>query len=497
MEWIPDYIAGKHGEKKPQYLHPKLKNILDKTYGVAIYQEQIMQIARDLAGFTLGEADVLRKAVAKKIPKLLAEQKIKFIEGCVKNKISKSIAEKVFDFIEPFAGYGFNRSHAACYAMIAYQTAYLKAKWPTQFMAALLTSDYGNSDRIAIEVQEAEQMGIKVLPPDINESFSTFTVVKESLKTKPRIRFGLAAIKNVGVHIVSVIIKERKENGNFVNLEDLLSRIHDKDLNKKSLESMIKSGALDNFGERQQMLANIENLLNFTKFSAQEKNSGQTNLFGQLPMDHAPKLTLTETEPANTKQKLAWEKELLGLYISSHPLAEYKTILNKINIPYSSLKRYVNQEVKIIGVLSGYKKIFTRKGDAMLFAQIEDVTSRIEALIFPKVLQKYKDIIIEDNILVIRGKISDKDGEIKILAEEISVFDPEKIKDSKKIVIKLTDKIKKTSYEQLRKTLENNPGHIPVYIKTNEKMINTKLKTELNAISLLEEQLGKNTVSVL
>jgi DNA polymerase-3 subunit alpha len=469
---------------------------LDKTYGVAIYQEQLMQIARDLAGFTLGEADVLRKAIAKKIAKLLAEQKTKFINGCVHNKISYDIAEKVFNFIEPFAGYGFNRSHAACYAMIAYQTAYLKANWPTQFMAALLTSDYGNTDRIAIEVQETELMGIKVLPPDINESFSTFTVVKESLLKNSRIRFGLSAIKNVGDHVVRVIINERKESGHYLNLEDFLSRIQDKDLNKKSLESLIKTGALDSFSERNLLLNNIENLLNYAKLSEQEKNSGQTNLFGQLPVQHIPKLTLNACPPLDSKQKLAWEKQLLGLYISSHPLKEYQGILERYSIPFAKLHHYINKDVKIIGILSTFKKIFTRKGEPMVFARFEDSYSHIEALLFPKIYQQYKDLIVEDSILEMRGKISDKEGEMKILVEEMSLFDPNE-KITNQIFIKIPVRIKKSVLEEIKNIFKAHPGTKPVYLLISEKKINTNLKCSDSIKKAIEKILGNNTVSVL
>ncbi|MCK4553477.1 DNA polymerase III subunit alpha, partial [Candidatus Parcubacteria bacterium] len=288
MEWIPDYIAGKHGKKKVTYLHPKLEPILAKTYGVAIYQEQVMQMARDLAGFTMAEADVLRKAVAKKIPKLLVEQKEKFVDGCVKNSIASQLAEKIFSFIEPFAGYGFPRAHGACYAMIGYQTAYLKAHWPTEFMAALLTADQQNTDRIAIEIEECRKIDIEVLPPDINQSYDSFTVVtsgtaenkavSESEKVNT-IRFGFKAIKNIGGHIVDVIIKERKEHGPYKDITDLLERANDKDLNKKSLESLVKSGSLDQFGERGLLLGNMENLLNFNKETAKARSNGQSSLF--------------------------------------------------------------------------------------------------------------------------------------------------------------------------------------------------------------------------
>ncbi|MFH0891892.1 MAG: DNA polymerase III subunit alpha, partial [Candidatus Falkowbacteria bacterium] len=253
MEWIPDFIAGKHGHKRIEYLHKDLEQVLSKTYGVVVYQEQVMQISRVLAGFTKGEADVLRKAVGKKILELLIEQKTKFIDGCIKNSLSRPLAEKIWAFIEPFAGYGFNRSHAACYALIAYQTAYLKAHWPTEFMAALLTADQQNIDRLAIEIEECKRMGIEVRQPDINQSFETFTVVTSGTATNQvvkaseevkTVRFGLHAIKNIGENISKVLIGERKANGPYKDLSDLLERVTDKDLNKKSLESLIKSGGL-------------------------------------------------------------------------------------------------------------------------------------------------------------------------------------------------------------------------------------------------------------
>ncbi|MCK5211178.1 DNA polymerase III subunit alpha, partial [Candidatus Parcubacteria bacterium] len=292
MEWIPDYIAGKKGIKKPVYLHPKLEPILNKTYGVAIYQEQVMQMARDLAGFTMAEADVLRKAVGKKILKLLNEQKEKFVIGCVKNGINSDLAKKIFSFIEPFAGYGFNRSHAACYAMIAYQTAYLKAHWPTEFMAALLIADQQNLDRLAIEIEECQRMEINVASPDINQSYESFTVVTSGTAANltadkdekvNTIRFGLHAIKNIGENIAQVIIKERKENGPFNDISNFLERITDKDLNKKSLESLIKSGALDKFGDRGQLLGNADLLLNYNKEMAKSSSNGQVSLFADAP----------------------------------------------------------------------------------------------------------------------------------------------------------------------------------------------------------------------
>ena len=324
MEWIPDYISGKHGKKKVEYLHEKLEPILSKTYGVAIYQEQVMHISRALAGFTPGEADVLRKAMGKKIPALLAEQKEKFVDGCVKNGIYKELAEKVFSFIEPFAGYGFNRSHAACYAMIGYQTAYLKAHYPAEFMAALLTADQDDTDRVAIEIEECRNMGIKIMPPDINESFAIFTVVSSGTKDNKQvvanekintIRFGLKAIKNVGEHIVDEIIKERKANGPYEDVFNLLERVTDKDLNKKSMESLIKCGAFDAHGDRAVFLASLEKLLNYNKEVAKDRDSKQISLFADSPSIELPKITLNEAEPIDQNEELSWEKELLCLYV--------------------------------------------------------------------------------------------------------------------------------------------------------------------------------------
>jgi DNA polymerase-3 subunit alpha len=443
MEWIPDYIAGKHKVKKVSYLHPKLAPILEKTYGVAIYQEQVMQIARDLAGFSMGQADVLRKAMGKKIASLLAEQKEKFIEGAVKNGVYSELAEKVFSFIEPFAGYGFNRSHAACYALIGYQTAYLKAHWPVEFMAALLTSDQGDTDRAAIEIEECRNMGIKIMAPDINESFGTFTVVTANTKeNKPidptekldTIRFGLKAIKNVGEHIVDEIIKDRKEQGPYATIFELLDRIVDKDLNKKSLESLVKSGALDSLGERGQLLNNIERLLAFGKESTRSRDSRQGNLFAgltDLPANHPE---LTPGVPAGQNEKLGWEKELLGLYVSEHPYNLFRPYLKGYAIPIAALSGHRNDErIIVAGVVSTIKKIVTRKGETMLFVKLEDATSTVELLVFPRLLKEDPELWQPGKIIIADCKASEKDQDIKMLvnkAKPLDYAEPQKSLDS-------------------------------------------------------------------
>jgi DNA polymerase-3 subunit alpha len=453
MEWIPDYINGKHGKIKPKYLHPKLEPILNITYGVAIYQEQVMQMARDLAGFTMGEADVLRKAVGKKIVKLLAEQKEKFIDGCVKNGISAELAAQIFAFIEPFAGYGFNRSHAACYAMIGYQTAYLKANWPTEFMAALLIADQDDVERIAVEIDEARKMGIKVLPPDVNESFDSFTVVTSGTKTGKivgpeekvdTIRFGLKAIKNFGGHIAEAIVAERKLNGPFADLTDLLERVTDKDLNKKSLESAIKSGAMDLWGDRGILLANIENILAFSKEIGKGANSRQTSLFSMAPkMLEKQKVRLDKPSEFTQQEKLSWEKELLGLYISEHPFNEFRKIIGDHIVPLSRLKE-ASRDMDLItaGVVIEQKKIITRAGDAMLFVKIEDQVQSVECLVFPRTLKENPDAWLDGRVVLIHGRVSDKDAEVKLLVNKAQLVTLENAAVEFRQFVEMTAKLK-------------------------------------------------------
>lgn len=418
MELIPDYIAGKHGKKIPEYLHPKLKPILEKTYGIAVYQEQLMRIAQDLAGFSLGEADVLRKAVGKKIPKLLKEQKEKFINGCIAHDVPKKMAEHIFDFIEPFAGYGFNRSHAACYALIAYYTAYMKAHFPAEFMASLLTADQENTDRVAIEIEECKSMGIDVVLPDVNESLASFTVVQASEGSRDMIRFGLRAIKNVGEHIVDVIVAERKRLGKFKSLEDFLERVNDKDLNKKSLESLIRSGALSRFGDRNQMLYNCDRLLSYIKGRTAERQGNQQSLFGStFP---TVSLRLEAVDPIDAKILLSWEKELLGLYLSGHPLKDISEIVSKFVMTCSQAKTQKDGSVvKICGIVTSVKKILTKRQETMVFAKVEDLSDGIEVIVFPSILNEAPQLWREDCIIALEGRISLKDAEQKLICSKV------------------------------------------------------------------------------
>ena len=418
MQFIPEYIAGKKGKKIHHYLHPKLKPILEKTYGICVYQEQVLKIARDIAGFSLSEADVLRKAVGKKIPKLFQAQKTKFIKGCLKNGVSESVARKIFSFIEPFAGYAFNLAHATCYATIAYRTAYLKANYPYCFMAALMNSDQDDLDRVAIEVTEAKHMGIDVLLPDVNESYSGFTVVDKE------IRFGLLAIKNVGEGIVKAIIKEREESGNFQNIEDFLSRLSGKELNKRSLEALIKSGAMSNFGEEGLLLSNVPVFLEFSKNKQRTRENGQKSLFSTLPEPQVA-LQLKEGIPISYYQKLLWEKEFLGLFISEHPLSQYKDILKKYVLPIVELKN--NSQAKIVGIITKVKKVITSNKQAMAFVKVEDISGNIEVIVFPKIYEITSNLWQENKIIFISGRVSSKDSVLKLIAERVREVNKEKL----------------------------------------------------------------------
>lgn len=450
MQFIDSFIKRKNGREQINYPHEMTKPALEVTYGIPVYQEQVMQISKDMAGFTGGEADKLRKAMGKKIAKLMAEMKEKFIKGSVKNGVSQKDSEKVFSMLEDFAAYGFNKSHAVCYAMIAYQTAYLKANYPQCFMAALLTSDLDDTDRIGIEIEECNKMGIDVLPPDVNESFVDFGVVKET----NNIRFGLAAIKGIGETPARIITRERKKNGQFKSLEDFIDRMIKTDvegvgdravLNKKILESLAKSGALDNLAERNRVMQGMEIITKRVQESTKQKKSAQIGLFGEvLSADiELGALELPEVDPAPQNQRLAWEKEHLGIYLSENPLKEVGPLI-RAAVPNQIGNLNLQMEgrrVKIGGILSEIKKINTRSGQPMAFAKIEDLSGKTEILVFPRLLADTNELWASDNLLIVEGKISTKDNEVKLLADKAEKFDPEKVDKAKVVTVSDEDQI--------------------------------------------------------
>lgn len=432
MQHIPTYIAGKNKSKEIKYLHPKLKPILEASYGIPLYQEQIMRIAQEIAGFTLSEADILRKAIGKKIEKLLLEQKDKFIDGVKNNGISERVGQEIWQWIEPFAMYSFNKSHAACYAIIAYQTAYLKANYPVEYMAALLTAEGSDVERIAELIEECKKMNLEVLAPDINESFSNFSVVPN----KNQIRFGLTAIKNVGYNIVELIINERKANGPYKDIHDFVSRVDSKVLNKKSMESLAKAGCFDSLIERNQMLTNMEKLLDWSKKSQKIKESGQKGLFDNCSsVSFNGSISLDKAVPVDEYDKLTWEKELLGLYVTGHPLEKYRemleqqtTPLKKVNMDLNMVRDYSNpyqkyiisgESVTVGGIISNVKKIITKKGQPMMFVKLQDLTDKIEVVVFPSILENCELMLTENKIVSIIGKADYRDNSPKIIANSV------------------------------------------------------------------------------
>lgn len=424
MEWISSFIKRKTGKEKVAYIHTDLRPILEPTFGIGIYQEQILQIAQVFAGFSLGEADLLRRAIGKKIKKELDAQRDKFIKGAVAKGYKEDLAIQIFDdVITPFAGYGFNKSHAVGYALIAYQTAYLKANYPAEFMAALLSSDAQDTERVMIEIEECRTMGIEVLPPDINESLSHFTVIspKERSDGSWAIRFGLSAVKGVGESSVYQIIEERDRGGKFTSIEDFARRVPVKVLNKKLLESLAKAGALDSLGERRKILDNYALIADYRK-SAGDVGSAQADLFGSLETNvQEQPIDFPETPPATPMQKLQWEKETLGLYVSSHPLAGMRTYIGrKARLIGELTSKEVGKKITVAGIQEGIKKIRTKKGDTMAIVMLEDPTGKMEVTLFPRIYNEVAPVLEQpDTVLVIGGTVDYRMGQLQMRADAV------------------------------------------------------------------------------
>jgi DNA polymerase-3 subunit alpha len=423
LEMIPVYIERKHDPSKIEYIDPRMKNIVERSYGVITYQDDVMMIAIELAGYSWLEADKLRKAMGKKIPKEMEEQKEKLLTGFVKKGMGKKIANQLWKLIEPFAAYGFNKAHAASYGKVAYQTAYMKANFPAIYMSSVLTADSGDVEKIAEIIGECKRMQIPILPPDINESFSQFTVIKG--KDEPdRIRFGLVTIKNFGQGIATSIIEERKKNGHFKSLSDFLDRVKDRNLNKKSLEALIKSGALDSFGiDRGVLMGNVETLLAHNK-EKEKHDDSQDSLFGGMSdTSSLPTLKLAEIPNADIKEKLAWEKELLGLYISGHPLDRYREIIAKRDMDIKKAQELKDgSEVTIACIIEEIKPITTKKGDAMAFIKLTDFSGTMESVVFPRTLVEFRSAFVVDKCLAVKGKVSERNGQKSMIIERVKVL---------------------------------------------------------------------------
>jgi len=404
MEWIPQYIANKHGRSKQKSLHPKLEPILAETYSVPCYQEQIMQIARDVAGFSMSEADELRKVMGKKQKDKVPVYRKMFIEGAKSTSgVDDKLAEQIFAFIEPFAGYGFNKSHAAAYGWITYQTAYLKANHPLQYLCALMTSVKDKTDKLVEYIEEAKKIGITVLPPDINESLTDFAVVGD------HIRFGLAAVKGVGEGAVRSIIESRERDGKFTDLFDLAKRVDSKQVNRRVFEALIKCGALDALpGNRAQKLGALDGALDLAAHATREKELGQFSLFGDAA-EHAPALVpvLPPLPAPSPRETLAWEKETLGIFVSGHPLAGLADALARTGaMPVKDLREVEDDGfVTVAGMVTSVRRTLTKAGQQMLIAQLEDTSGSCDVIVFSKLYPAVQNMFVEDEILVVKGRL--------------------------------------------------------------------------------------------
>ena len=419
MEWIPEFIANKHGRKTPKYLHPKLVPILSDTYGIACYQEQVMQIARDLANFTMGQADELRKVMGKKQKDKIPYYRQKFIDGCAENAIDAKLADEIFNFVEPFAGYGFNKSHAAAYGWISFQTAYLKANYPLQYFAALMSSVRDKTDKLVEYIEEAKKMGIPVLPPDINESLVEFAVVEG------QIRFGLAAIKGVGEGAVEAILRARERDGKFTDLFDFTKRVDPKAANRKVDEALIRCGAFDTLpGNRAQLLDALDGALDVAARESRDRELGQSSLFGMLE-EAAPAFTpsLRMLPAPTTMVALTWEKETLGIFVSGHPLSDVAEALARTGSTSVKALRGVEDDapVRIAGLVTGVRRTLTKAQQQMLIATVEDMTGSIECIVFPKSYAQLQGAFVEDAIVVINGRLRLRERRGAVPGEETPV----------------------------------------------------------------------------
>jgi len=432
MQFIDSFINRKHGREQITYMHPLMKNSLENTYGTLVYQEQVMQISKELCGFTGGQADTLRKAIGKKKIDVMKKMKVEFIAGAVKNGATESQMEKFWKQLEDFAAYCFNKSHAACYGLIAYWTAYLKAYYPAAFMAALMTSDQDDTERLAIEIAESRRMSIKVLAPDVNLSFEEFAVVPGSNE----IRFGLVAVKNVGAGAVEEIIRVRELDGEYASVEDFAKRVNTRQVNRKVWEALIKAGAFDAFGNRSDLLYNLDNILAYAAKLQKDAASGQADLFGgELMQSMTPAMKLEPAPTAFTdREQLQWERELLGLYLSAHPLDKYDVYFREQTVATANIKKEMDgKQVVVGGVITTNRVINTKNGSKMAFVGLEDKGGEMEVIVFPNLYEEASEQLVQDAVVKIKGKISakDRDGKItddvKLIADEVVLVTEEEL----------------------------------------------------------------------
>ena len=503
---VDDFIKRMHDPSHIKYDHPALEPILKETHGIILYQEQVMQIVSSLAGFSLAKADSLRRAMGKKIPEIMEREKKSFIDGAVKNKINSRTAEKIWNLIEYFSGYGFNKSHSTAYAFISYQTAYLKANYPVEFMAALLTSEKDNTDKIVRYIEECKRIGISALPPSVNESFSEFSCVGST------IRFGLSAVKNVGTGAVESIIAARNTKGPFKSLYDFCERVDLRLCNRKVLESLIKCGAFDDLKlKRAQLFSVLDRVLEIGSRTQRDRLRGQLSLmdqFGDSSEALTQDLKIPELEEWPESQLLGYERELLGFYVSAHPLAKHERLLvTYATTATSNLSELKDQEeLTIGGIVSTIREIVTKRGDRMAFVGLEDLDGRCEVIVFPDLFKSSASLLQKDSILFIRGKVNAREDTPKVIAEELIPIDEVEKKLTKVVSIDLlTAGLELETLKKLKEILMNHPGKTPVYIRFRDpggrRIVlhsgeDLKVETGQSLFEQLEQLLGTNAVKI-
>lgn len=469
------FVKRKNGEEEINYPHSVMESALKDTYGVVVYQEQIMNLSKTMAGFTGGQADVLRKAMGKKIAELMEKMKIEFLAGCKDNNIDARIAEEVWHGWEEFAKYGFNKSHSACYALVAYQTAFLKAHYPVEFMASLLTSDQENLDRVVIELEECESMGITITPPNINLSLTGFTVVDDTT-----ISVGFVAIKGLGEKPAHAIVEEREKNGPFAGLADFVTRVPGKMVNKKSLEALIKAGAMDEYGDRKVLLENMEHILSYARSNNIAVDENQMDMFSLLGDQHVEKmdLRLESAEKSTKQERLEWEQEVLGMYISENPLKDLRPYFKSRKVArignlepgdLGSKKRFGGQ-------ITSLREITTKKGDKMAFLEIDDGSGKIESTIFPKTYEKISGDLEMGKIAIFEGKIDEYKDELKLMlntvqdvdmeaADELSSGKVEKVLAADTWLLDFSKKALKSHLQSVKEILDRQSGPVSIRMK--------------------------------
>lgn len=493
---VQDFVERKHGRQKIDYPHPSIEVILKDTYGLIVYQEQIMQISQIIAGYSLGQADLLRRAMGKKKLEEMMEQRATFLEGSQKKGINQDLANSLFDTMEKFAEYGFNKSHSAAYAVITYRTAYLKANYPVEYMAALISSVMNNPDKVPLYTSEARRMGIVILPPDVNSSELGFKVDEKS------IRFGMKAIKGVGDNVIASIVETREKKGNYPSLYDFCKTVIS-GINRKALESLIKAGAFDSVNKnRKQLLTGLNETYESALKKLKDEASGQTSLFGMSTdgsddFNEAPKLPYVE--PYEEEEKLRLEKEVLGIFVSGHPLDKYRNQIDKfstqsiMNLPDLS----DGTSVTIGGMISGYRLIMTKKMDNMCVFMFEDLTGTIEVVVYPDAWKKFNNFLANDKKLLINGKINAKDDEIKIILASANSLD-----NIRYLEIKLSEEINVVKLVSMRSLLQESIGDVPVilnYPNSNVEIITGKeywITPKEEIIAKLRQVLGETNVSL-